>query len=274
MIMSIQVSGKIRAPVTYCEMAASPDLAHIVLSYWEFAVAGDTQEPFVHQVFPDGCVSLVYYRNVKKAVSWLRVVGPRLDSFCVEVGAGDSFRGARLIPAACSFVLGCNPTTLQNQILPFSPALLPEGYNLLRRLERSGNFAEAVAAYDLHLRSLGLKPTEVDLGVAAAVRLIEASQGHAKIAGVAAAVGLSVRQLERRFRAAAGLTPKQFARIRRVRATAITLVKGEGMGWAERAVEMGFADQSHLAREFVAVTGRPPVVFAEDVTKIEHGDLI
>lgn len=272
--MSIQVSAKIRGPVSYCELAASPDLAHIVLSYWEFAVAGDTKEPFIHQVFADGCVSLAYYRNVKKAVSLLHVVGPRLDSFRVEVSVGVSCWGVRLSPAACSMVLGCDPATLRNQILTFSQLLPSVGNELLRQLNRTGSFAGAVAAYDSCLRSLGLKPTEVDQEVAAAVGLIEASQGRARIAEVAAAVGLSVRQLERRFRAAAGLTPKQFARIRRVRATAVTLVEDKEKNWAARATEMGFADQSHLTREFVAVTGRSPVPFAEDIAEIEHGNLV
>lgn len=272
--MSAQLSAKIRGPVSYCELAASPGLEHIVLSYWEFIVADDAKEPFIHQVFADGCVSLVYYRNVKKLASWLHVVGPRLDSFRVEVNAGDSFRGVRLSPAACSLVLGCNPTTLRNQILPFSQLLPAVGDELLRQLNRTGSFAEAVAAYHSCLNSLGLMPTEVDQEVAAAVEIIEASQGRARIGEVAAAVGLSVRQLERRFRASAGLTPKQFARIRRVRATALTLVEDAGENWAARAVEMGFADQSHLTREFVAVTGRSPVPFAEDIAGIEHGNLV
>lgn len=263
-----------RRPVSYREAAAPPDLTHIVLSYWEFAVAVEAQEPFVHQVFPDGCVSLVYHRNAGKAASWLRVVGPRLDSFRVEVGAGDTFWGVRLSPAACGRVLGCDPAALRNQILPSSRHLPPAGDKLLRRLNRTGSFAEAVAVYEWYLCSPGLKPTDVDREAAAAVGLIEVSQGGAKIAEVAAAVGLSVRQLERRFRAAAGLTPKQFARLRRVRAAAVTLVKEERMGWAARAAETGFADQPHLAREFAAVTGRPPAAFAEDVAKIEHGDLL
>ena len=272
--MSTQLSAKIRGPVSYCELAAPPDLAHIVLSYWEFTVAGDKKESFIHQVFPDGCVSLAYFRSVKKAVSLLHVVGPRLNSFSVEVSAGDSCWGVRLSPATCSLVLGCNPATLQNQILPF-PQLLPSvGNELLRQLNRTDNFTGAVSAYHSCLRSLGLKPTEVDQKVAAAVGLIEESQGRARIAETATAVGLSARQLERRFRAAAGLTPKQFARIRRVRATAITLVEDKEKNWAARAIEMGFADQSHLTREFVAMTGRSPVPFAEDIAEIEHGNLV
>lgn len=260
--------------VSYRESPAPPALAHLVLSYWEFAVAGDAQSPLAHEVFADGCASLVHYRNVKGAASWLHIVGPRLDPFSVEVGAGDTFRGARLSPAACGLVLGRDPGTLRDQILPSSPQLPPAGDGLLRRLNRARGFAGAIAAYGRYLRSLGLKPTDVDRGVAAAVGLIEASQGRARIAEVAPAVGLSVRQLERRFRAAAGLTPKQFARLRRVRAAAVTLVKDAGSGWAQRAAEMGFADQPHLTREFVAVTGRPPAAFAGYVAGIEHGDLV
>lgn len=272
--MTVQVSAKVRGPVSYREFAPSPDLAHVVLSYWEFAVADDTKEPFTHQVFADGCVSLAYHRNIKKGVSRLHVVGPRLDSFGVEVCGGDNFWGARFSPAACSLVLGFNPATLQDQILNFSQPAPAAWKKLLRQLSRTDSFGEAVAAYGSFLRSLGLKPTDVDQGVATAVRLIEASQGRARVAEVAAEVGLSVRQLERRFRAAAGLTPKQFARIRRVRATAVTLVKDKAKDWAARATEMGFADQSHLAREIAAVTGRSPVPFAEDVAEIEHGNLV
>jgi len=110
--------------------------------------------------------------------------------------------------------------------------------------------------------------------VTAAVRLIEESQGRAKVSEIAEAVNLSVRQLERRFRAVSGLTPKQFARVRRVRATALALVEEGEISWASRAAEMGYADQSHLTREFVTVTGRSPVTFAEDLARIKHGEIV
>ncbi len=260
--------------MNYCELAPSFDLAHIVLSYSEFTIARDAPAPIIHEVIPDGCVSLVYHKNEGDEVSWLRVVGPRLVSFRTEVKAGDIFWNARLSPAACRSVLGCAPTSLQNQILPLSqllPGLVDE---LFRQLNASRSFTEAIAAFDSSLRSLELKPAEVDTKVTAAVHFIEASQGQAKIAEVAAEVGLSVRQLERRFRAVSGLTPKQFARVRRVRATALALVEEGQVDWASRAAEMGYADQSHLTREFVTVTGRSPVTFAEDLAKIKHGNLV
>jgi methylphosphotriester-DNA--protein-cysteine methyltransferase len=258
----------------YCEVAPSFDLAHIVLSYSEFTVDEGAPAPIVHEVIPDGCASFVYHRNTGSEVAWLRVVGPRLISFRTEVKAGDTYWNARLTPAACRQVLGRAPESLQNQILPFSNLLPHLADELFRRLNESRNFAEAIAAYDATLRSLELKEASVDTKVTAAVRFIEASQGRAKIAEVARTVGLSMRQLERRFRAVSGLTPKQFARVRRVRATALALVEEGRVDWAARAAEMGYADQSHLTREFVNVTGRSPVTFAEDLAKIKHGNLV
>jgi AraC-like DNA-binding protein len=197
-----------------------------------------------------------------------------MDSFGVEVRPGDLFRGVRLSPAACNVVLGCNPATLRNQILPSSHLPPAIGSKLFELLNGSGSFEEAIAAYDLCLRSLKLMAADVDGEVATAIRLIEANCGQVRVGDVAAAVGLSVRQLERRFRATAGLSPKQFARIRRVRATAVKVVEDGEKNWAARATEMGYADQSHLTREFVSLIGRSPISFAEDIAQIEHGDLL
>jgi len=264
-----------KGAMNYREQAASPDLAHIVLSYWEFTVSsGDANESRDHEIFPDGCVSLVYYKNGGNADSWLGVSGARLDSLRVKVFAGDVFWGARLSAPACRPVLNCAPSALQNRILPLSEFLPETTDELLQNMRASNNFAEALKAYESFLRSLEVKRGDVDGEVAVACELIEKSKGQAKIAETAAAVGLSVRQLERRFRRVTGFTPKQFARLRRLRATAVTLADDKETGWATRAAEMGFADQAHLTREFVRLTGRSPVAFAENVAKIEHGDLI
>ena len=106
------------------------------------------------------------------------------------------------------------------------------------------------------------------------MRIIEENAGEVKISEIANLIGLSVRQLERRFRKSAGLTPKQFARARRIRAAAVSVVEETEMSWANRAAAMGFSDQAHLAREFSSVTGRSPNSFAERVKKIEHGKLV
>ena len=38
---------------------------------------------------------------------------------------------------------------------------------------------------------------------------------------------------------------------------------GKVVSWAEIAADLGYADQSHLSREFRAATGRTPSAYAE-----------
>ena len=85
--------------------------------------------------------------------------------------------------------------------------------------------------------------------------------------------GLGERQLQRRFREAVGLTPKQFARIRRMRETAAGMLRPDARGWAGVAADFGYADQSHLIHEFSQLTGLTPVAFEDRLRRIEHGNV-
>ncbi|MEJ7700797.1 MAG: hypothetical protein WKF71_14285 [Pyrinomonadaceae bacterium] len=47
----------------YREVAPPDEIADLVLSFWEFAVKSESREPVIHEVFPDGCISILYYRH-------------------------------------------------------------------------------------------------------------------------------------------------------------------------------------------------------------------
>ncbi|UCI06609.1 AraC family transcriptional regulator [Mesorhizobium sp. B1-1-8] len=76
------------------------------------------------------------------------------------------------------------------------------------------------------------------------------------LARLAAAAGVSRFQVIRDFNRAAGMTPGQYLRDRRIRA-ASTLIRS-AMPLAEIAAATGFADQSHLTRVFKAIKGLSP----------------
>jgi AraC-like DNA-binding protein len=180
----------------------------------------------------------------------------------------------RISPAACARVLRANPAKFQT-INKYEAKEFPHlTENLLEKLDACRDFGEAISVYENRLRELNFKAEDFDEKIAEAIRIIEENNGEIKIAELAEAVNLSLRQLERRFKNSSGLTPKQYARARRLRATAVSLVENEHLNWANRAAEMGFTDQAHLTHEFVAVTGRSPNSFAEKVKQIEHGNLV
>jgi AraC-like DNA-binding protein len=82
----------------------------------------------------------------------------------------------------------------------------------------------------------------------------------ASLAVLAAEARLSRFQLLRAFQRETGLTPQSYRRVRRVQ-RARDLVRA-GIGLAEAAACVGFADQSHMNRAFLRVTGATPGAWA------------
>jgi AraC-like DNA-binding protein len=177
----------------------------------------------------------------------------------------------RISPAACAAVLKADPMALRaDKIqLPVEFPHLTAGLGEL--FDQAASLEEAIPIFETRLADLRAEPDEI---VVKAVGLICAASGSIRVGELAASLGISTRQLQRRFRQAGGISPKEFARIRRIRATASVIVDGEAVNWADRAIEMGYSDQSHLAHEFSSITGHSPVRFASKVRTIRHGKIV
>ncbi|HEY8563191.1 MAG TPA: AraC family transcriptional regulator [Pyrinomonadaceae bacterium] len=260
--------------MSYREAAASEDVAPLVFSFWEFATAREDFGTIAHEIFPDGCVSMIYHRNEKFNLRRIIFSGLNLETVTAPVFPGDLYWGMRIAPAACATVLRENPANFRDLRMMEGEMLPHLTGGLSEKLDVCASFDEAVDVFESNLRNLNFETGKYDEKVARAVRAIERTAGEIKISDLSAELGLSTRQFERRFKASSGLSPKQFARARRIRATAVDLVENSRLSWANRAAEMGFADQAHLTHEFVSVTKRSPNSFAEKVSQIKHGKLI
>lgn len=259
----------------YREAAPSDDLEPYILSFWELAVPRDSPDQPAYEIFPDGCSSLFYIRNSDRNIALVGISGLMLETITRPVSAGDTFRGMRLSPAACSGLLRTDPAKFLRVQMPKSASELPHlAEGLLEEFKASSTFEDFVTICEKRIRDLVATGCQYDPAVAEAVRKMTAVPGEIRIDQLAASLGLSTRQFQRRFKASSGLSPKQFLRTRRIRATAVDLVENRDQNWAARAAELGFADQAHLAHEFVSLTNRSPSSFAETLRDISHGDLI
>jgi AraC-like DNA-binding protein len=92
----------------------------------------------------------------------------------------------------------------------------------------------------------------------AAVKEIIRTRGQTRVHEVANAVGWSSRQLERDFRINVGLSPKSFCRIMRFQNLLRLVGEGALREWASLAIEVGYADQPHMVREFREFAGHTP----------------
>lgn len=96
---------------------------------------------------------------------------------------------------------------------------------------------------------------------AAAARVMTMRAGRVSVGAMAARSGLSRQQFTRRFRAATGLPPRQFARISRFQRLVHTLLTTDVEQWAAVAPGSEFYDQAHMVNEFRALAGASPTRF-------------
>jgi AraC-like DNA-binding protein len=85
-----------------------------------------------------------------------------------------------------------------------------------------------------------------------------------RVAALAVALGISDRQLRRRFHEAVGYGPKTLDRVLRLQrlvARAPAVISGDE-DLARVAADLGYADQAHLTRDCRRLTGMTPTALA------------
>jgi methylphosphotriester-DNA--protein-cysteine methyltransferase len=230
---------------TYRELRAPSGLEALVACLWENEPAEDRPQ----RIVPDGCVDLIWLAERELVVAGADT-GPRT----VELPAGARSTGIRLRPGAAGAVIGLPAAEVRDQQVA---AALVWGADVAA--------LEAALAAAPPARRLGLLAAAVARRGAAADPLVRAaarrlSAPGARVNAVAADLGVSERQLNRRTVEAVGYGPKMLARVARLRR--LVAVGGESL--AGRAYEAGYASQAHMTDEVRRLTGTTPVRFLED----------
>ena len=90
-----------------------------------------------------------------------------------------------------------------------------------------------------------------------AVEMLDAADGDLRITALARQLGIALRTLQLRFLTAVGMTPKEYARVRRMQALLRTL-DAEETNIADAAARHGYSDQAHATHDLVGWTGITP----------------
>lgn len=163
-----------------------------------------------------------------------------------------------LAPLAARRLLGVPMSELANRSVELEDVLGPQAIELVERVAGAPTWDERFALVQRALRIRLAAAPPADPGVAWAAGQLAASGGAAPIGGLAGELGWSHRRLIARFRDAVGLPPKLVARIIRFERLTGLLAREPGADWARTAVECGYYDQAHLAREVRDLAGVTP----------------
>jgi AraC-like DNA-binding protein len=103
-------------------------------------------------------------------------------------------------------------------------------------------------------------------GLEAAIEAMIWRQGCLRVQELAADMGLSLRQFERRFTNHLGIGPKVYARILRFEA-AVRWKSNPSRNWTSVAHELGYCDQAHMIHDFQSLSSESP---SQLIPYIEH----
>jgi AraC-like DNA-binding protein len=161
-----------------------------------------------------------------------------------------------LAPSGALALLGVPAAELAGRTVDLGDLFGAGAVDLVERLHATPTWPERFQLLDTALlRRLDDSRVGLSAEVTESWRVIFASDGRVRVAALADHVGYSRRFLLERFRQATGLTPKLAARIARFEAARRSLVATQRRPLAEIAVRCGYADQSHLSREWQALAG-------------------
>ncbi|MEQ1900069.1 MAG: helix-turn-helix domain-containing protein [Devosia sp.] len=202
--------------------------------------------------------------------SWISGIQQRW--IVIEAQRGASMMVIQFRPGGAQALTGHDASTLANSVHPLADVMNGTASSLRDRVLEAEGIAAKFAATESWLleRLSDARPLHPAIQRLAG----ELGRPGRRVRDLAAAAGLSDRQLRSIFAETVGVSPKSFARIARfqalLRALARTgrddpMLEGEALpppDWAVLAAETGYFDQSHMNHEFMAFAGMTPGAYA------------
>ncbi|WP_433286841.1 helix-turn-helix domain-containing protein [Pseudonocardia sp. CA-142604] len=221
----------------------------------------DLRCPLVH--VPDPATVLVW-RIAADGCGAVFVMGPRTHASYFDAKDVPLCLRLRFRPGAAPALVGVSAGEIVDRVVPLDDLWGRSAHRLAEELaERADRPALAVehlaAALRLRAGTTRVPPRADNLVRTAAAALSVASgRPPARVGEVARRAGVGERQLRTLFTTAVGVSPKQFARLSRIRSVVAGAAREP---WARLANDAGYYDQSHMTAEFREVMHVTPGAF-------------
>lgn len=227
------------------------------------------------RLLPDGCIELIlnfgalfreYQEGGRCDLQPSRfVVGQMTRPVLVEPTGPVQLLGIRFTPGGALPFLSFPPVELTNSIVPLDDISVSLDRLLSERIDEARTPREKVRIVEALLIKRMNAREERGVSLRDAISEIVSSGGQISMDRLAGELGISGRQLERRFLNEVGLGPKLLCRILRFQQV-FRAVERSDRNWAKIAADCGYYDQAHLIRDFRQFAGQTPSILFENLT--------
>ena len=242
----------------YCEFRPPAALAEYLLCFWTQTTGSAAK--FRQQVLPDCCVEVLLMNGVPI------VVGPWTEAFVADLPPGTNILGARCYPGLASSLLGVPASELLTQTVPLCEVWGSAGTDGFARVAEETTLGVRIRAMEAALLRRVKNAWPVDHATRAAIRWM-AQRPNGRVEQLSQWLGLSSRQLQRRFVISAGYGPKMFQCVLRFQRLLNEAHRaGICRTLADLAANAGYSDQAHMTREIQRFANCPPTSVLRSVS--------
>ena len=253
------------------EYSVHPVLSPFVKCIWsqdsERAIFTASRE----RILPDSCVELVihfrdpfqtYFADGTNALQPLGFVVGQMKRYLEIEPAGRMGLIAVRFRARGAYLFFHRPLSeVAAGIVDLEDIWKERARELTERIALASGMMERVRIIEEALVGLLAKNGHYDRTIDQCLKLIDANRGQLNVAKLAANLGISNRQLSRRFQHVVGLSPKEYARVSRFLHVLSLLSDNSPHTLTETAMACGYFDQAHFNHEFREMAGMAPGEF-------------
>jgi len=254
----------------YIEIPPSPFLSRDLESFWYLESNIKPKIPPREKILPDGCSELIFnlaepfrrfHANGKIERQPQILLAGQMRSYAQIAPVGQvQLLGIRFRPGGAFAFLHVPMHELTDQIIEGSEVLGNWVNELQEKLMYGRSLRSRIELIEVALSQRLQKRWQSDRVIAEAVRRILATEGRVQVESLFADLGLSGRQVERKFQTMVGLSPKMLARIMRFQKI-FKLAGQQPDSWSGIAHDCGYYDQAHLIHDFQQFAGQNPSAF-------------
>jgi len=233
----------------YSEAAPAPALRDHFQCVWKHVIPDDHAGGIA--VVPDGCVDLLW-RDDR-----LVVVGPDITAANPDLRPGATVLGMRFRPGAAVRWFGLPLTDIVGSEIDMRDLWGARALDMAGRLQDVSGTHEQAGLLQHLLTRMASSIEAPSWEGAAMFAMLQDDPGHEGegVARLMRQLDLSERTLRRRSRELFGYGPKTLGRILRFQRFQALARRSRHAGLADMAYATGYADQAHLSREVLSLSG-------------------
>ena len=250
-------------------------LSHYVAHF--YYSAGYTPPPGKERVLPSGSAQLIinlggtFFRHFNEKDSdgitsdAAIIAGVNSRYIFLDPQTRLSTIGAVFKPGGIQALLGYPATEFLNQTASLADVIGGDIAALRQCLIAKNTSQHKFRLLESFLMQQAGSSDRLNAGIQRAVQLLHNHPGRS-ISAIAETIGYSRRQLSTLFRQAAGIAPKEYARIQRFQKALKSIRSCSSPTWSHLALSCGYYDQSHFNRDFKRLSDLTPTQYLRDYT--------